>query len=129
MLKASSLVYVTGTGPRDNQGRYKWVEIRVIDKTGAERDFRLRGAQASAKRLEEITGTAKEKGAVLSPAPSLDIRRLGQVRTIEEEHEEAELEHYRSIAAAEAAERDDREELDELEREEFDQSLEDEFPF
>lgn len=70
------VVSVWTYGPRDKEGRYKWVDILLLDANGRERIYRLRGPQITAKNLDRIAEAVDTAGAVVSPAPSLDVRRL-----------------------------------------------------
>lgn len=75
-IREGSLVFVADKGPRDAKGQYKWVDIRVVDEHGGERTFRLRGKEASQSNLARIVSETEARRGVLSPAPSLDVRRL-----------------------------------------------------
>jgi hypothetical protein len=70
------VVSVWTYGPRDSEGRYKWVDVLLLTADGRERIYRLRGGQITARRLDQLAQTIDQKGAVVSPAPSLDIRTL-----------------------------------------------------
>lgn len=82
-LREGSFVMVDRTGPRDDQGRYTWVDIQVLDEYGGSRVFRLRGIRLDRDSLDRLVDEIEAAGAVLSPSPSLDIRRLHapQVKT------------------------------------------------
>lgn len=70
------VVSVWTYGPRDKEGRYKWVDVLLLDANGGERIYRLRGKQITARNLDRLARTIDLRGAVVSPAPSLDIRTL-----------------------------------------------------
>lgn len=70
------VVSVWTYGPRDKEGRYQWVDILLLDASGRERIYRLRGSKITARNLDKIAQAVDAAGAVVSPAPSLDIRRF-----------------------------------------------------
>lgn len=75
-LESGDVVSVWGLGPRDQSGQYRWVDLMVQKDNGDERIFRFRANQITAEELEKLVGTVEGAGAILSPGPSLDIRRL-----------------------------------------------------
>lgn len=97
MVGPGDVVSVWTYGPRDTEGRYKWVDVLLLDAEGTERIFRLRGKQITARNLDRLAQTIDNRGAVVSPAPSLDIRTLIEdvSETLAEEAEiEAALQAY-----------------------------------
>lgn len=70
------VVSVWTYGPRDMEGRYKWVDMLLLTADGKERIYRLRGSQITARNLDALSSHIDASGAVVSPAPSLDIRTL-----------------------------------------------------
>lgn len=79
------VVSVWTYGPRDREGRYKWVDMLLLTADGKERIYRLRGRQITAANLDTLTQAIDASGAVVSPAPSLDIRTLmDDVNEVEE---------------------------------------------
>lgn len=75
-VRTGSLVSVLGHSERDPvSGTYKWVDIVVVDPRGRERSYRLRGSQLEQAKLRRLVADLEERGAVLSPTPSLDLRR------------------------------------------------------
>lgn len=76
-VKTGSLVMVVNHSERDaSTGQYTWVEVVTVDPSGRERSFRLRGPQLRRRRLERTVTRIERRGGVLSPSPSLDIRRF-----------------------------------------------------
>lgn len=76
-IREGSIVMVVNHSERDSQtGRYAWVEIVSVDPSGRERSFRLRGKQLAQKELDKTVSRIEKRGGVLSPSPSLDIRRF-----------------------------------------------------
>lgn len=93
MVGSGDVVSVWTYGPRDSEGRYKWVDVLLLDANGGERIFRLRGRQITARNLDRIAQAVDAAGAVVSPAPSLDIRTLVE-QIAEAEVEQAEMEGF-----------------------------------
>lgn len=80
------IVSVWTYGPRDSEGKYKWVDMLLVTSDGKERIYRLRGRQITASRLTDLVDHIDNAGAVVSPSPSLDIHRLiGDVANVEDE--------------------------------------------
>jgi len=83
------MITVTDHSGRDNKGRYKWVELTVIDAKGVQRTYRLSGKQLKPEFLRKLIEDVQAGGAVLSPSPSLDLRRysgdddLGEIEELE----------------------------------------------
>lgn len=76
-VKTGSLVMVVNHSERDpSSGQYTWVEVVTVDPSGRERSFRLRGPQLRRRQLERTVTRVERRGGVLSPSPSLDIRRF-----------------------------------------------------
>ena len=84
-----AMITVTDHSGRDNKGRYKWVELTVIDAKGVQRTYRLSGKQLKPEFLRKLIEDVQAGGAVLSPSPSLDLRRysgdddLGEIEELE----------------------------------------------
>lgn len=75
-LREGSFVMVDRLGPRDDLGQYRWADVQVIDEYGGSRVFRIRGPRLERDSLDSLVDEIEQAGAVLSPSPSLDIRRL-----------------------------------------------------
>lgn len=73
-LREGDLLVVTDSRRRGD-GTYLWVDVKVIDERGRERVYRLSGAQLRTGRLAALVASVSSAGAVLSPSPSLDVRR------------------------------------------------------
>lgn len=74
-IKPDSLV-VAVPGPRGPDGRYLYVTVTLVDADGREREYVLRGKQASRVSLERIASVASSAGAIVSPSKSLNISDL-----------------------------------------------------
>lgn len=68
-----ALLTVTDHSERDSQGRYRWVELTVVDARGRQRTYRLSGRSLQGDRLQRTISAAQAAGGVLSPSPSLDL--------------------------------------------------------
>lgn len=86
-LKRDALVLTTEL-TRGKGGRYSAVEITVVDAAGVERVFTLRGRAASQASLRRLADLADERGALLSPSKSLNLRRIAEPDEDEEELDE-----------------------------------------
>jgi len=71
-VSPEDLVTVSGYS-RNPKGQYDWVEVTVTAEDGSERVFRLRGYQLTTEYSTGLFNAATQVGAVMSPAPSLDI--------------------------------------------------------
>ena len=84
-----ALVSITDHSGRDNKGRYKWVEVTVVDARGKQRTFRLTGKQLQPERLGATIAAVQGAGGFLSPSPSLDLASYGA-----DDDEPGDLEDY-----------------------------------
>lgn len=76
MVAEGDTVAIWNLGPRDDLGRYRWVDVMLKKENGEELMFRLRGRQLSSARLQKLVANVEKVGGIFSPAPSLDIRRM-----------------------------------------------------
>ncbi len=63
------LVFTDSKGPRDAKGRFQWVDLKVVDPSGRERVYRLRGEQASRVNLRRAARQLSAGGAIIAPGP------------------------------------------------------------
>lgn len=63
--------------PKDAKGRYSKIEVLVLREDGRSERFTIR--RASYDRVVKILERMAAAGAMFSPAPSLDLRRLARV--------------------------------------------------
>lgn len=75
-IESGDVISIWGLGPRNQSGQYKWVDLLVQKDNGEEKLFRLRSNQITADELDKLVSSVESTGAILSPGPSLDIRRL-----------------------------------------------------
>lgn len=61
---------------RGKDGRYKWVDLKVLDVNGDERIYRLKGRQLRVSYLRGLVKRIDDAGAVISPNASFDLRKL-----------------------------------------------------
>ena len=74
---------------KTSTGAYSRIRVLVIKEDGSEQRFTIR--RATYQRMVAMLNTAAAAGAIFSPAPSLDLRRLVRVADrpdIDEEGEE-----------------------------------------
>jgi hypothetical protein len=64
-------------GGRDAQGRYTRVDITLVQSDGGEREYVLSGRALTKDRLARLVAELEAAGVIFSPAPSLDLRRMG----------------------------------------------------
>lgn len=64
-----SLVFTDQKGPRDKRGRFQWVDLKVVDPSGRERVFRLKGKQATRANLKRAVKELETGGAVVAAGP------------------------------------------------------------
>jgi len=62
---------------RDAQGRFKWVELAVIDRKGNERIYRLTGEHLRGKNLRKLLKDMEKTGAVMQPVKAYLTKRGG----------------------------------------------------
>lgn len=67
-LKPGSLVLVQNYSERDSQGRFRWVELMVIDESGRERSYRLTGKHLERANLEGLITTIHDRAAIVTSA-------------------------------------------------------------
>jgi hypothetical protein len=67
--REGTLVFTDQKGPRNKKGQYQWVDLKVVDPSGRERVFRLRGEQASRKNLKRAVSELQSSGAVIAAGP------------------------------------------------------------
>ncbi len=65
-IRDGSLVFTSDTSVRGKDGRFKWVEVTVLDdQTGSEKTFYLQGRQVTSANLRRIADYATDHGAVV----------------------------------------------------------------
>jgi hypothetical protein len=74
-VKPGRLVYSINTSPRDDRGRFTWVEVTVVDEKGHERNFRLRGRQATNAYLRQLVTDIRDAGGVVGVFYPLDDKK------------------------------------------------------
>lgn len=67
--REGALVFTDQKGPRNAKGQYQWVDLKVVDPSGRERVFRLRGPQASRANLKKAVKQLLAGGAVIAAGP------------------------------------------------------------
>lgn len=70
-----ALVTTIGEG-RKADGSYEQLRVYVIGLDGQQREFVLRGRQATGRQLKQTIGAISAQGAVFSPSPSLDLQAM-----------------------------------------------------
>ncbi len=64
-IRDGSLVFTSDTSVRGKDGRFKWVEVTVVDDQGSERTFYLQGRQVSDSNLRKLADYATVHGAIV----------------------------------------------------------------
>ncbi len=77
-LKPGTLVTVQSTDRDPRTGRLKRADVLTVDEKGRQRTYRLTGAQLTVARINSLADVVERKGAVFSPSPSLDLRRVAE---------------------------------------------------
>lgn len=75
-IKQGELVLVDDYLRDRKTGRYRWVDLKVLDRNSRERIYRLRDKQLEVKWLRKLVKAIDDKGAVISPNASFDLRKL-----------------------------------------------------
>lgn len=69
---------VASMGGRNDQGQWTRVDITLIGSDGGEREYVLQGRrQVSKAYITQLVADLEAVGVIFSPAPSLDLRRMG----------------------------------------------------
>ena len=89
---AGSLVSVQST-ERGADGKLTKVTLLLIGEDGRSRVYVLRGKALKSDQLKSLVKHSENSGAVFSPSPSLDVRRIQQ-EIAEEQAEQAEQADY-----------------------------------
>lgn len=88
-VQEGAVVMVGGHSERGKDGRYTWVDLVLVRPDGSERVYRLRGKQITEQHLQQLADRIDQAGGVVSPSPSLDLRRLAPEDDMEEAAAEA----------------------------------------
>lgn len=88
-LGPGDLISVFSSERDTKTGRYKRVDLLVIDENGRQRSYRLGPRQLRQVDLDSLITQVEGAGAVFSPSPSLDIRRLRPDLDVQEEEDGA----------------------------------------
>lgn len=75
-VKQGELILVDDYARDRKSGKYKWVDIKVLDRNSKERIYRLREKQLEVKYLRQLVAAIDKAGAVISPNASFDLRKL-----------------------------------------------------
>lgn len=90
-VRAGDLVTATPdpTSRRDD-GSYSRFYVTVVGADGREREYLIRNT--SAKDIDKLVAAVSGAGAIFSPSPSLDLRRVGREHDEHDDEDEADLE-------------------------------------
>lgn len=80
---------VATMGSRDSQGRYRSIDILLVGADGDDQEFQIRQRhQLTRDYLTALVADLEAAGAIFSPAPSLDLRRIADEASDEEDDDD-----------------------------------------
>ncbi len=69
-----SVINISGSSDRDSRGRFKWVDVTVIDPDGNTRTYRIRGGDTQRDRLAALLDQLDDQGAIVTIVYPAELR-------------------------------------------------------